>query len=725
MGSLAIIGFKREVVDVMEGRRKWFLLFRIMVAVICLSYISFAVIQIPTYYDRLEKDCVTEKCFASPSPPPGVDALQQLGINESIYALFYTVLDCVFIFVFLVAAFMIYWKKGHEMMGLLGAIVLVTFGITFPSLVFVAAEQDSFLFLINDVMSLVGWSSLCLFFVLFPNGRFVPKWSPYVLIAIGILLLLNFIEELPPWVMYLRLLVTLSFLLYAQIHRYRKVSSQVERQQTKWVVFGFSGAIFGFLCLVFIPLLFDRTIFENGSVLYFMFFNSSVYLFMLLIPVSITFALLRRKLWDIDPLLNRTFVYAIMLLVVIGIYVAVVWYLSNMFKTDDHNLAISIIATSIVAVSFSPIKEKVQQMLIYKMYGEQGNPYFVLALLGKKIQELQTPEQVLDQVVQTLKEILRLPYASIQLLQNNEEIILAQYGESQSEVRRLPIMYRGTMIGCLLVAPRSPGEAFTKADEKLWEVLIQQLGPLLQDLKATEDVKALNRVLQTSRERLVLAREEERHFLRRNLHDDLAPRLAALAYTAAAAEDLVEKDPQTVKALLAEHQRMILGTVDDIRRLVYDLRPAAIDELGLVAAVKQRMEEVSSIGNTSFSYELPIKLEHIPPAVEVAVFRIISEGVVNVVRHAQANHASVSLVVLEDRLVIEICDDGIGLMEKKEARTIGGLGVPSMKERAAELGGELTIERMIEGGTRISAWIPLIKEIEGERYENDTSAFSG
>jgi two-component system, NarL family, sensor kinase len=76
-------------------------------------------------------------------------------------------------------------------------------------------------------------------------------------------------------------------------------------------------------------------------------------------------------------------------------------------------------------------------------------------------------------------------------------------------------------------------------------------------------------------------------------------------------------------------------------------------------------------------------------------------------------------------LVIEICDDGIGFMEQIEARTIGGLGVPSMKERAAELGGELTIERMIEGGTRISAWIPLIKEIEGESYENNTSAISG
>ncbi|MEW8987320.1 MAG: sensor histidine kinase, partial [Bacillus sp. (in: firmicutes)] len=282
--------------------------------------------------------------------------------------------------------------------------------------------------------------------------------------------------------------------------------------------------------------------------------------------------------------------------------------------------------------------------------------------------------------------------------------------QSQPEVRRLPIMYRGVMIGCLLVAPRSPGEAFTKADEKLWEVLIQQLGPLLQDLKATEDVKALNRVLQTSRERLVLAREEERHFLRRNLHDDLAPRLAALAYTAAAAEDLVEKDPQTVKTLLAEHQRMILGTVDDIRRLVYDLRPAAIDELGLVGAVKQRIEEVSSIGSTSFSYDLPEKVEDISPAVEVAVFRIISEGVANVVRHAQAKHATVSLVKLEDRLVIEISDDGIGFIEKKEARAIGGLGVPSMKERAAELGGELTIERLMEGGTRIMAWIPLIKE---------------
>ncbi|MFD1735017.1 sensor histidine kinase [Bacillus salitolerans] len=695
----------------MKGVSRSLSVFRIFVALICLGFITLFIANIPVYYERLATDCIYNECFAAPSPPPGTENLNEIGMNEKLFALFYTVLECVFIFIFLIAAALIFWKRSHELMGLLGTLLLVSFGISFASIISVPAENIPLLMQINDAMSFIGWGSLSVFFFLFPNGRFVPKWSMWIFFLTIGLLSLTYLENLPKWVVYFRILFIFGFLLYSQIYRFRTVSTQVERQQTKWVVYGFSVAISGFLCVVFIPLLFNPNIFEEGSIQYFMIFNSFVYFLLLLIPITLTFALLRRRLWDIDPLLNRTILYAIMVVVVISIYVAVVWYLSSMFNTND-NFIISIIATSIVAISFSPIKEKVQQMIIRRMYGEQGNPYFVVALLGKKIQESQTPEQVLDQVARTLKEVLRLPYTEIQLLQNNEAITLTHSGTKQEEVHPLPITYRGTKLGYLNVAPRSSGEAFTKSDEKLWEVLIQQLGPLLQDLKATMDLKAINRDLQHSREKLVLAREEERHYLRRNLHDDLAPRLAALAYTAAAAEDLVDKEPHIVKNLLIEHQKMILGTVDDIRRLVYDLRPPTIDELGLVEALRQRIHEITSIrknhdSSIYLTYEAPSKLSDIPAAVEVAVYRIISESVVNVVRHSKARHCGVKIILTNNRLELEVMDDGIGISFKKEFISMGGLGLPSMKERASELGGELSIEQRKEGGTRIFAWIPI------------------
>lgn len=690
---------------------------RIGIAFLCLWYISMFLVNIPVFYDRLANDCITTECLAAPSPPPGRESLYEMGLNEHLYALFYTVLDCIFIFSYVIAAIIVFLKRGQDLMGMLGALVLVTFGITFPSIMTVSAEHNQTLLIINNVMTFIGWTSLCIFFLLFPTGRFAPKWMVWMLIPFGIFFILGFFENVPMIITFLRLLFVFCLLMFSQIYRYRNVSTQIQRQQTKWVVYGFIVAISGFLALVFIPLLFNPNIFQEGSTLFFFIFNTTVYLFLLLIPVTLTFALLRRRLWDIDPLLNRTLVYAIMSVIVIMIYVVIVWYLSNMFKTND-NLIISIIATSVVAVSFSPIKEKVQQYIVRKMYGEQGNPFFVLALLGKKIQESRSPEQVLDQIVRTIREVLRLPYASIQLLQDKDNVILTQYGESPEEVHHLPITYRGTKLGYLIVAPRSPGEAFTSSDERLWEVLIQQLGPLLQDLKATIDLKTLNQDLQVSRERLVLAREEERHYLRRNLHDDLAPRLAALAYTAAAAEDLVDTDPYTVKTLLAEHQKMILGTVDDIRRLVYDLRPPTIDEYGIIEALRLRVEEIiTSIKKSKgrdeekeiqFIFNAPTFLPTLPAAVEVAIYRIISESVVNVVRHSGATNCSVSIIVNNNKLELEIIDNGIGYTKKQRVSTMGGLGVQSMTERAEELGGKLTIEHRTEGGTRVAALVPLL-----------------
>lgn len=629
----------------MNSVNKFTSVYQILLVVFCLSYISVFLANIPIYFERMAGECISQECLAAPGPPPGLESLQKIGMNEQLYALFYTIVESFFILCFLTAAFIVFWKRGREIMGMLGTLLLVSFGIPFPSIMSIAAEYNQMVLLYNDFMIFLGWTSFCIFFLIFPNVRFVPGWTKGILIPLVALLTLEFLEYLPKWVTFLRIFLIFAILLYAQIYRYRKVSTQIERQQTKWVVYGFAVAVSGFLCLVFIPLLFNPNIFEEGSPLYFMIFNSVIYLLLLLIPITLTFALLRRRLWDIDPLLNRTLLYAIMSVAVIGTYTVVVWYLSNLFKTDD-NIIISIIATSIVAVSFSPIKEKVQQTIVRRMFGEQENPYFVLALLGKKIQESQTPEQVLEQVARTLKEVLRLPYASINIVQNGEEVVLSQFGTDQKEIHRLPISYRGSEMGYLIVAPRSPGEAFTKADNRLWEVLIQQLGPLLQDLKATMDLKAINHALRISREKLVLAREEERHYLRRNLHDDLAPRLAALAYTAAVAEELVDKEPNTVKKLLAEHQQMILGTVQDIRRLVYDLRPPTIDEFGLVEALRQRTQEIiSSMRSYNGSadeweihlkFDAPAKMPSVPPAVEVAVYRILSESIVNVVRHSHA-----------------------------------------------------------------------------------------
>src|SRR6185437_7707334 len=186
-----------------------------------------------------------------------------------------------------------------------------------------------------------------------------------------------------------------------------------------------------------------------------------------------------------------------------------------------------------------------------------------------------------------------------------------------------------------------------------------------------------------SRERLVLAREEERRRLRRDLHDGLGPRLAALTLRIETARERLSSDP-LADELLGDLSTRTEDAVADIRRLVYSLRPPALDDLGLVPALRQASESYGTSGPT-FTIEAPEHLPALPAAVEVAAYRIAQEAIANVVRHANARHCIVRLTVNTSNtiLLVEIEDDGRGL----PADTINGIGLHSMHERAEELGG--------------------------------------
>ena len=183
-----------------------------------------------------------------------------------------------------------------------------------------------------------------------------------------------------------------------------------------------------------------------------------------------------------------------------------------------------------------------------------------------------------------------------------------------------------------------------------------------------------------SREHLVTAREEERRRIRRDLHDGLGPVLAALAMQADHARELTRRDPRKTEELLADITAQAQAAVADIRRLVYDLRPPSLDELGLVAALRAHAANLQS--RVEVVIDAPAALPPLSAAVEVAAFRIAQEALTNVVRHAQARRCELRLV-LDDDLRLEISDDGIGLPAVPRA----GVGLTSMRERAEEVGG--------------------------------------
>ncbi|MDP9354836.1 MAG: sensor histidine kinase [Chloroflexota bacterium] len=337
------------------------------------------------------------------------------------------------------------------------------------------------------------------------------------------------------------------------------------------------------------------------------------------------------------------------------------------------------------------------------MYGERDEPQAVLPRLGRRLEESLAPEATLPTIVETVAEALKLPYAAIALDHRARADLAAVYerqpdgragtGPPAADLVRLPLVYQGATVGTLLLAPRAPGEGFGAADRRLLEQIARQAGIAAHAVRLTAD-------LQRSRERLVAAREEERRRLRRDLHDGLGPRLASLSLQLAAARNRLGHDP-IADGLLTNLKAQTQEAVADVRRVVYALRLPALDELGLVGAIREHAARWGDAPRVTVA--APDPLPPLPAAVEVAAYRIALEALTNVARHAGARECHVRLAFAGEVLELEIADDGRGITP--DARR--GAGLQSMRERVEELGGKCAIEPLPGGGTRVTARLPL------------------
>jgi signal transduction histidine kinase len=335
------------------------------------------------------------------------------------------------------------------------------------------------------------------------------------------------------------------------------------------------------------------------------------------------------------------------------------------------------------------------------MYGQRDEPYTVLSRLSARLETSLAPDAVLPAIVETTAQALKLPYAAILLGSGESQALGAEYPDHSERWKQavdlihFPILYQGEVLGELVVAPRAPGEPFTEPDERLLADLVRQAGTAIHAVRLTLD-------LQHAREQLVLALEEERRRLRRDLHDGLGPSLANIAMLAETARDIYQQDSIQAEALLNKAVSQTQEAIEDIRRLVYNLRPPALDELGLIAALREQIGEYEPTG-IEFQFTAPDSLPQLPAAVEVAVYRITLEAVNNVVQHAKAKQCFISLALAET-LDLSIWDDGSGVPMRHHA----GVGLQSMRERAAELGGICMVESG-ERGTTIQVKLPFLK----------------
>jgi signal transduction histidine kinase len=255
----------------------------------------------------------------------------------------------------------------------------------------------------------------------------------------------------------------------------------------------------------------------------------------------------------------------------------------------------------------------------------------------------------------------------------------------------------------MLFGERARGEPFGKKDRRLLEDLARHIGAAAYAVRVTAE-------LQRSREELVRTREEERRRLRRDLHDGLGPTLAAGILQLQVALDLIRTDPDAAERILSRLAFEAKRVVEDIRRLVEALRPPALDQLGLVCAIQERAShfgrprrDEAHSGTLQVKVEADGDLQGLPAAVEVAAYRIVCEALNNASRHGGASVCSVRLSLWGEALGVEVLDDGRGLA----ADYRGGVGLASMRERAAELGGTCVIASAPSGGTVVRARLPL------------------
>jgi signal transduction histidine kinase len=648
------------------------------------------------------------------TPPENVRVgLAQLGLSVHFYALYYIALSLVFAVGCFVVAALIAWRKSDDGMGLFVSLLLVLLGaLNGPNSAVLEQLHPALAFSARFLFFLLI-ACLILFFFIFPDGQFVPRWTrSLVLIWMAWLLFEGLfpgdaLAEGPGVLGALMLISGFGTGVAAQIYRYIRVSNPVQRQQVKWVVLGATGTAVGFLGLIVLSDVFFPSLAQPSprTLLLDMAVEAAAILAHLLIPLSIGFAILRYRLWDIDIIINRALVYGVLTASIVGLYMLVVGGLGALLHARG-NLLISLLGAGLVATLFAPLRDRLQRGVNRLMYGERDDPYSVLSRLGQRLEATLAPDAMLSTIVETVREALKLPYVAIMLKQRDEFKTVAEAGRSTEQLVTLPLIYQSEITGHLLLAPRAPDEMFTPADQRLLQNIAHQAGVALQAVRLQTHAVRLASDLQHSRERLVTAREEERRRLRNDLHDGLGPQLASLTLKLETTRNRLGHDP-VADGLLTDIIARTQTAVADIRRLVYALRPPALDELGLVSALRQAVAQYSCDGNNGvqITLEAPEQLPPLPAAVEVAAYRIAQEALANVVRHAGAHRCDVRITLdkMAGSLRLEIEDNGRGLPADPRA----GVGLHSMHERAEELGGICAIEPIPGSGTRVLAQLPL------------------
>ncbi len=483
----------------------------------------------------------------------------------------------------------------------------------------------------------------------------------------------------------------------AVIGRLRRTTDPVQRRQLRWLAWA-AGVIAFTYVMAFAPQAVLGA--EEGSRLGDIFGTVAVMTF-LLIPITIGIAVLRYRLYDIDFVIRKTVVIAVVVAFIAFVYVAVVAGVGALVGGQRSPL-LSALAAAIVALIFQPLRARARRFADRVVYGKRATPYEVMTTFGGQLAGTYSSDDVLPRLARVLGEGVGAERAIVWLRVEDELRPVATWPTDSDLARsddfRAKVHHTGEELGALSVAmpandPMDPNK------ETLVRDLAAQAGLVLSNVRLTEELRARLDDLQAAQKRLVAAQDEERRKLERNIHDGAQQQLVALAVKARLARTLTERDPAKAAEMLAQIEGETQDALDDLRDLARGIYPPLLADKGLVAALEAQARKSP----------IPVTVDadgvdRLPQDIEAAVYFSVLEGLQNVAKYAQATSASVSFERSNGELRFSVHDDGRGF---DPSETGYGTGLQGIADRLGALDGRLEVESAPGNGATLSGSLPV------------------
>jgi signal transduction histidine kinase len=461
-----------------------------------------------------------------------------------------------------------------------------------------------------------------------------------------------------------------------------------ERHQIRWIAIGGAAFITVWVITLVISFAFSP---PSGPDLVI----SAIALgFYAAIPVSIGIAILRYRLYEIDVVIRKALIVAVLAAVFVLVYALVVGGVGALVQTSN-NSALSFASAVVVAVLFQPVLSRARRFADRVVYGKRATPYEVLSEFGDRLSETYAADDVLPRMARVLAEGVGADRTRVWLSVGDELRPVASWPSDADPARtddgRAEVRHRGELLGALSVAMPA-NDPMDPAKEKLVADLAAQAGLVLRNVRLLEDLRG-------SRRRLVAAQDEERRKLERNIHDGAQQQLVALAVKARLARTLTERDPAKAEEMLGQMETEMQQALEDLRDLARGIYPPLLADQGLAAAVESQARKATIPVEV-----IPDGVGRYPQTVEAAVYFSVLEALQNVAKYANASHAAIRLGQNGSTLTFEVRDDGSGF---DPASTGYGTGLQGIADRLASLNGVLQVASAVGSGTTVSGAIPL------------------